>query len=197
MRTLTRLASRTVLRLALLAALVVAAFVALSGVVAALPAPGDLWPRTTSVAAPSRPSGGTTPAVVTRVIDGDTITVSTDIDPALTVRLLGIDTPEVRKPNTPVQPCGPQASDRTRALAAPGTTVHLEYDPTQDHTDRYGRALAYVWIGDTMLNHTLVAEGWARTYVYNHQPGRHADALAAAQRDAQAARAGVWGQCPR
>ena len=42
MRTLTRLASRTVLRLALLAALVVAAFVALSGVVAALPAPGDL-----------------------------------------------------------------------------------------------------------------------------------------------------------
>ncbi|WP_435084586.1 thermonuclease family protein [Gordonia hongkongensis] len=138
-------------------------------------------------------SGDTTPAVVTRVIDGDTIVVSTDTDPALTVRLLGIDTPEVRKPHTPVQPCGPQASDRTRALAAPGTAVRLEYDPTQDHTDRYGRALAYVWIGDTMLNHTLVAEGWARTYVYNHQPGRHADA----QRDAQAARAGVWGQCPR
>ena len=81
--------------------------------------------------------------------------------------------------------------------AAPGAAVRLEYDPTQDHTDRYGRALAYVWIGDTMLNHTLVAEGWARTYVYNHQPGRHADALADAQRDAQAARAGVWGQCPR
>ena len=83
MRTLTRLASRTVLRLALLAALVVAAFVALSGVVDALPAPGDLWPRATSVAAPSRPSGDTTPAVVTRVIDGDTITVSTDTDQSL------------------------------------------------------------------------------------------------------------------
>ncbi|ETA06160.1 MULTISPECIES: thermonuclease family protein [Gordonia] len=197
MRILARFVSRTVLRLAVLAALVVAAVVALSGVVDALPAPADLWTRATTVAEPSRPSGDTMPAVVTRVVDGDTIVVSTDTDPALTVRLLGIDTPEVRKPHTPVQPCGPQASDRTRVLAAPGAAVRLEYDPTQDHTDRYGRALAYVWIGDTMLNHTLVAEGWARTYVYNHQPGRHADALADAQRDAQAARAGVWGQCPR
>ncbi|MFE0750744.1 thermonuclease family protein [Gordonia sp. NPDC058843] len=197
MRILARFVSRTVLRLAVLAALVVAAFMALSGVVDALPAPADLWTRATTVAEPSRPSGDTTPAVVTRVIDGDTIVVSTDTDPDLTVRLLGIDTPEVRKPHTPVQPCGPQASDRTRTLASAGTAVRLEYDATQDHTDRYGRALAYVWIGDTMLNHTLVAEGWARTYVYNHQPGRHADALAAAQRDAQAARAGVWGQCPR
>ncbi|WP_287016168.1 thermonuclease family protein [Gordonia sp. (in: high G+C Gram-positive bacteria)] len=197
MRTLARFVSRTVLRLALLAALIVAAFVALIGVVDALPAPGDLWARAASAAAPSRPSGDSTPAVVTRVIDGDTITVSTDTDPALTVRLLGIDTPEVRKPDTPVQPCGPQASDRTRALATPGTAVRLEYDTTQDHTDRYGRTLAYVWIGGAMLNYTLVAEGWARTYVYNHRPGRHADALADAQRDAQAARAGVWGECPR
>lgn len=197
MRTLARFVSRTVLSLAVLAALVVAAFMALSGVVDALPASAEIWTRATTVAEPSRPSGDTTPAVVTRVIDGDTIVVSTDTHPALTVRLLGIDTPEVRKPHTPVQPCGPQASERTRALAPAGTAVRLEYDPTQDHTDRYGRALAYVWIGDVMLNHTLVAEGWARTYVYNHQPGRHADALAAAQRDAQAARAGVWGQCPR
>ncbi|WP_435084584.1 hypothetical protein [Gordonia hongkongensis] len=56
MRILARFVSRTVLRLAVLAALVVAAFMALSGVVDALPAPADLWTRATTVAEPSRPS---------------------------------------------------------------------------------------------------------------------------------------------
>lgn len=154
-------------------------------------------------AAPPSPDAGaplppasltaTAPAHIVRVVDGDTVVVGDPQRGVLTVRMLGIDSPETVRPHTPVQPCGPEASHRTHELAPAGTEVWLQADPTQDVTDRYGRTLAYVWTRTSMLGYNLVAEGLARTYVYHHRPGIHAAALDRAQTDAQHAHRGLWG----
>ena len=59
----------------------------------------------------------------------------------------GIDTPETRKPGTPVECGGLGATARMKKLAmrnGTGRTVTLTSDPTQDAVDRFGRLLAYV-----------------------------------------------------
>ena len=82
-----------------------------------------------------------------RVIDGDTLKVRLASGASETVRLIGIDTPETRKPNTPVECGGRDATARMKRLAlrrGVGVAVVLRSDPTQDRRDRYGRLLAYV-----------------------------------------------------
>jgi micrococcal nuclease len=72
---------------------------------------------------------------VARVIDGDTLQLST----GETVRLIGVDTPETKDPRQPVQHFGKEATAFTRQLVE-GKPVHLEYD--QQRRDKYGRSLA-------------------------------------------------------
>ena len=96
-----------------------------------------------------------------RVVDGDTVDLrfASGVE---RVRLLGIDTPETVKPNTPVQCFGPEASARTKALLPPGT--ERSCDTGHRARDRYGRLLLYIYrAADGMfVNRTLVAEGYAR-----------------------------------
>jgi micrococcal nuclease len=132
---------------------------------------------------------------VVRVTDGDTIVVrrgGTDDR----VRLLGIDTPEVRGPFTDEECFGPEASRRMRMLAAPGTTVRLEIDPTQDERDRNGRLLAYVSLpGEPVsLNERMVADGYARKYVVG-RPFLLAGRFGDREKAARQARRGLWGVC--
>jgi micrococcal nuclease len=125
--------------------------------------------------------------VVTEVVDGDTVKVAA----GETVRLIGIDTPETRDPRTTVQCFGREASARARALMD-GERVTLELDPTQGERDRYGRLLAYVWLGDgRLVNEVLVAEGYAHEYTYA-TPYRHRDRLRAAEAAARAGGLGLW-----
>ena len=121
----------------------------------------------------------TDPCVVERVTDGDTLRC-TD---GRAVRLIGIDAPE-RKQG------GYQHSrDALLRLARPGSTVRLEHDVTAQ--DRYGRTLAYVWAGDTLVNERMVREGWA--FLYTVPPNvRHEERLRDAQRVARDAGAGLW-----
>ena len=72
-----------------------------------------------------------------------------------------MDTPETKKPGTPVQCYGPEASARTAELLPVGSSVELELDVQEK--DRYGRTLAYVWPagGMLMVNEQLLAEGYA------------------------------------
>ena len=58
-------------------------------------------------------------ATVERVVDGDTVDLRF-ASGRERVRLLGIDTPETVKPNTPVQCFGPEASARAKALLPHG-----------------------------------------------------------------------------
>ncbi|ACY24040.1 nuclease (SNase domain protein) (plasmid) [Gordonia bronchialis DSM 43247] len=151
-------------------------------------------PAVTTASSAPRPPTAAADARVVRVVDGDTIVV-TDGATRATVRLLGIDTPEVKDRRTAVQLCGPQASARTAALLPSGTRVLIESDATQDQSDRYGRALAYVWRGEILVNHTLLAEGLARSYVFDPaRPGRYTDQFIAAEADARNHQRGIWGQ---
>ena len=90
-----------------------------------------------------------TTALVLKIVDGDTIDIRDDNRGRLRVRLLGIDTPETKKPGYTVGCWGPEASNFAAATML-GQRVALVPDPTQDVTDRYGRTLAYL----------VRADGW-------------------------------------
>jgi micrococcal nuclease len=132
-------------------------------------------------------------ATVVRVVDGDTIVVRIGGRDE-SVRLIGLDTPETHKPDTPVECYGPEASDRMAALLPRGTTVRLVRDV--EARDRYGRLLAYVYRDNDGLfvDVTMVSEGYAGTLAIppNLAHRGEFDAAAAA---AQAARRGLWQAC--
>lgn len=126
---------------------------------------------------------------VARVIDGDTIQFAPDA----TVRLIGVDTPETVRPEHPVEPFGPEATEFTRTFLASGA-ARLSFD--RERFDRYGRHLAYVWVDGRMLNEELLRAGFA-----SYEPQfRYAEPIKRrfrrAQEEAQAARLGLWSDAP-
>jgi micrococcal nuclease len=129
-------------------------------------------------------------ARVTRVVDGDTIEV--DIDGSIhEVRYIGIDTPETVHPTQPVECFGKEASDKNTELVG-GETVKLEKDVSE--TDRYGRLLRYVWVGDIFANDYLVRQGYA--YASTYPPDvKYADQFAQAQTEAEENNRGLWAIC--
>ena len=123
---------------------------------------------------------------VARVVDGDTLVVS---EPRERVRLIGADTPETVKPNHPVEPWGPQATEFTKAFLS-GGEVRLEFDA--ESRDKYGRILAYVWVGDRMLNEELIRAGLARAEMQYRYSAANKARFRQAESEAQAARRGIW-----
>ncbi len=139
---------------------------------------------TTAGAGPSA-----TPARLDRVIDGDTVALTS----GARVRLVQIDTPEIGTGE-----CYSRAAARDlRRLLPVGAAVSLERDPLLDERDRYGRLLRYVWRGSENVNLRLVRDGSATVWLYRGERGRYAAELLAAGRAARAAKRGLWGACPR
>lgn len=171
-------------------AIAAAALIALTAACSSTASPVQATP-------PSFPADTATgPYPVVKIIDGDTITVRRDRT-NLTVRLLGIDTPEVKDPRKPVQCFGKEASAETRRILT-GQRVYLESDPGQDQVDRYGRTLAYAWTTDhTLVNLHLVDQGFAHEYTYG-APYKYQPQFRAAQDAAQTAGRGLWAgtACP-
>jgi micrococcal nuclease len=165
------------------AKLAAAATVAISAACAPGSAPGE--PTPSSIARPAGPS-----VVVDRVVDGDTIIVREGPED-VRIRLIGVDSPESVKPGSPVECFAVRASDFTKR-ALTGTAVRLEYDV--DRFDRYGRTLAYVWVGSRMFNEELVAQGYG--VVDTVPPNvRYVDRFLAAERDAREHDLGLWSVC--
>lgn len=131
-------------------------------------------------------------ATVARVVDGDTLDVDAE-GQTRRVRVLGIDTPETKKPDAPVECFGPEATARTETLLPAGAPVTLVTDDRADHTDDYGRALRHVTTeaGDN-LGQILVAEGYAETTTFPHSLTSDYNAAAGAARDQHA---GLWAAC--
>lgn len=97
---------------------------------------------------------------VVRVIDGDTIVVELAGEPER-VRYIGIDTPEMNDSRAAVRILARDARGANARLVE-GRRVRLELDV--EKRDRYGRLLAYVWVGDTLVNEALVRSGHAAPY---------------------------------
>ena len=94
-------------------------------------------------------------AVVSSVIDGDTIKLAD----GRSVRLIGLDTPELNLPDGPIEYYGLQAKEFTKQKLL-GETIYLEYG--EERFDEYDRTLAYVYLDDgTMFNADLLEQGYA------------------------------------
>src|SRR5690242_19956984 len=94
---------------------------------------------------PAQPNN--TNATVVKIVDGDTIDVRDDDRGRLRIRVIGIDTPEVKKPHYTVGCGGVEASEYAKALLD-GQRVAVVTDPSQDAHDRYGRTLAEIFLPD-------------------------------------------------
>ena len=132
-----------------------------------------VWP----VSAPAQ-VGEVFTAPVTRVADGDTITVTRAGD-AIRIRLDGIDTPATNHP-----------FGRAAAAFLSARVLHQHVTVTVKDVDRYGRFVSRVSVGGEDLSLTLVAAGLAWHYV------RYSDdaALARAEADARTKKIGLWTQ---
>ena len=142
-------------------------------------------------------------ATVVSVTDGDTVDVRMADGSTDTVRLLGVDTPEVHGPTDPTEfegvpnttaaraclrAVGENATEFTAGIVA-DRAVTLELDSVADRRGGYDRLLAYVYQGETHLNERLLEEGYARVYVTEFtQLERFRDAASTAR----AADRGVW-----
>lgn len=151
------------------------------------------------------PPPGRQPALVVRVVDGDTLHVAL---PGGTdrLRLIGVDTPEIHA--GPKLARDAQRSDRSaatiRALGVQARAftvrhlqdraVGLEFDVQR--RDRYGRLLAYVWTPEgELFNLIILREGFAQ--VLTVPPNvRYAELLLACQRESREQRRGLWGMRP-
>ena len=146
--------------------------------------------------APTPARAQTIKARVTSVVDGDTIRVRSleaTRRSHYTVRLIGIDTPEVYGG---VECGGPQASAYMKRLAPTGRRVRLLTDPSQDTFDRYDRLLAYVNLrGGPDAAMAQLRAGWADVYVYDGNPFQRVGTFRRAQRSAKQAGRGVWRDC--
>jgi micrococcal nuclease len=124
---------------------------------------------------------------VERVVDGDTLLLAN----GATIRLQGVDTPETVKPDHPVEPVGPEASRFTQTFIAEGKgTVRLQFD--RERVDRNDRFLAYVWVGDRMLNEELVRAGLATAETGFRYSAAMKTRFRRAEEEAKAAERGIW-----
>jgi endonuclease YncB( thermonuclease family) len=139
------------------------------------------------------PAPGPVAARLERVVDGDTVVVDAG-GQRLTVRLLGIDTPETH--GRPAE-CGGLAATRHLARIAPaGTRVRLATDPRSGDTrDRFGRLLAYVDSDRGDLGERQLRAGLAYIYRYRGRRFSRLDRYRDAEADARADVRATWASC--
>jgi len=94
-------------------------------------------------------------ALVTRIVDGDTIVVTLGTA-SEKVRYIGVDTPELHHPRRRREPGAREAAAVNRDLVL-GRHVRLELDVRT--RDRYGRLLAYVWVGEAAIWFPVILAG--------------------------------------
>jgi endonuclease YncB( thermonuclease family) len=117
-------------------------------------------------------------AHVVGVHDGDTITLLTPAKKQIKIRLFGIDAPETK------QAFG-QRSKQSLSDLVFGKDVRAEIQ----NTDRYGRSVAWIFVGDVNANLRQVERGmawWYRTYA------KKAKNLEAAETNARNGKVGLW-----
>jgi len=154
------------------------------GVTSTTPTPATPTPAPARTDTPTRtPTStlGAETAQVVRVVDGDTIDVQTG-GQTFRVRYIGINTPETG------QPCAAEATNHNAELVM-GKVVTMVKDVSE--TDRYGRLLRYVYVGDTFVNAELVRQGYANAATYPPDVA-YADLFVQLEAEARTAGRGCW-----
>lgn len=129
-------------------------------------------------------------ATVERVVDGDTISVLLD-GGSVSVRYIGVDTPEPGWPEPEPECFSEEATDLNRELVE-GRRVRLVVG--EEPFDPYDRLLAYVYAGSRMVNAELIRAGAAETLTIPPND-RFADRFAQLEGQARAGGRGIWGSC--
>lgn len=133
------------------------------------------------------------PYLVESVVDGDTIRISCN-GTSTRVRLVGVNTPETVKEDSPVECGGPEASEYLHSRLD-GKDVFLSADPAQGERDKYDRLLAYVWTADgAPVNQSIVELGHGEAAGYGKDYAMSRTFEAAAEK-ARAKALGLWA-CP-
>ena len=148
-------------------------------------------------------SGEGVTVTVTDVVDGDTVDIEYANGTHDTVRLLGVDTPEVHTENDPAEfdgipdttageRCLQRAGENASAYAADrldDESVRLTFDPESERRGYYGRLLAYVYVDNESFNHALLRAGHARVYDTTFTERERYEAAATT---ARSDRRGLW-----
>ena len=121
---------------------------------------------------------------VRRVIDGDTIELSTGVK----VRYIGVDTPETKHPSKQVERFGIEASEANKSLVE-GKQIKIEFDVQKQ--DKYGRVLAYVYVDTIFVNAWLVKNGLAKVSTYPPNV-KYQELFTKLQQEARIAKRGLW-----
>ncbi|MBU4017503.1 thermonuclease family protein [Patescibacteria group bacterium] len=128
-----------------------------------------------------------------KVIDGDTIAVLIN-GKNETIRVIGIDTPEVVDPRKTVECFGKEASETARKyFEDSGKKLWLEADATQGDGDKYQRLLRYVFVdgGSVDFGKMMIESGLAFEYTYNTSY-KYQQAYKQAEKEAREAKKGLW-----
>lgn len=138
--------------------------------------------------------------VVTYVIDGDTFDISYPDGEEDTVRLIGVDTPEVYSEVSPSEFGGANAAcldnwaDRATSFVernVEGQNVRIEFDENEGRRGYYDRLLAYTYIEEAHLNYQLVRQGYGR--VYTESDFVMKESFLQAEQEARDENRGFWG----
>lgn len=145
-----------------------------------------------------------TNSTVTEVVDGDTLDLQLG-DTKETIRLLGVDTPEVHVENNPrdfenipdsprgrecLRKWGEKASNYAKKELS-GQKVVFQTDPKSDVRGGYGRLLGYIKKDGKNFNYKLVKKGYARVYTSGFTQQKR---FLEAENNAQKKLRGLW-QC--
>jgi micrococcal nuclease len=148
-----------------------------AGCLSGVGAPGAGPTDPTRTASPERPEGGIEVTVVD-VVDGDTVDIAYANGTRETVRLLGVDSPEVNTANDPGEFVGvPDTQGGERCLRRAGgnasayavdrladESITLVFDEQSERRGYYGRLLVYVFVDGESFNNAIIREGHARVY---------------------------------
>lgn len=165
---------------------------------AACAACGPTAPATTSAPPPVTTNSPTTTTPtdqamrVTEVVDADTVKLAAPTGAVITVRVLGIGTPETKDPRKPVQCWDPQAS-AWAITQLTGKQVTLRSDPTQDVQDTDGRTPGYLTLPDGSDYSIEAARAGMARYYLDEKPIVEATQIQTAEAEARAAQRGLWG----
>lgn len=118
---------------------------------------------------------------VTRIVDGDTLHLDRNGED-VTVRLLRVNTRERGE-------WGYKQGQSELKRLVEGKRVRLESD--DEPKDRYGRELAYLFVGKTNINLEIVRSGWSPFFV-RYGKGQYAAQFAKAEAEARKAKRGLW-----